>query len=97
MFSSSPPVTIHDDANNRDIVLHAVNAKSWNPGATGSSDIPDLGRDDWQSFLCVEPGNVQENAITLYPGQQHSFTSVIEVVSQTLPSTHMPYRSAPGP
>lgn len=36
----------------------------------------------WRSFVCVEAGNVQENAITLAPGEQHGFRSVIQVVPQ---------------
>ena len=84
VYSCSTAITIHDDANNRDIILHSPDARNrvvWNPGAQHACSLPDLGEDDWQSFLCVEPGNVHENAITLAPGEQHSFTSVIEVIS----------------
>ncbi|WP_461163189.1 D-hexose-6-phosphate mutarotase [Arthrobacter sp. R4-81] len=83
VYSCSRAITVHDDANNRDIILYSPYARSrilWNPGAGGASSIPDLGDDDWQSFLCVEPGNVGGNGIRLAPGEQHSFKSVIQVI-----------------
>ncbi|MFF1252757.1 hypothetical protein ACFVYC_09735 [Pseudarthrobacter sp. NPDC058329] len=83
VYTCSKAVTIHDDGNNRDIILHAPDAGSriiWNPGAQGSRATPDFTEDDWKSFLCVELGNVKENAITLAPGQRHTFTSSIQVI-----------------
>ena len=86
VYTCSTSVTIHDDSNKRDITLDAPNAASrviWNPGSKGSSSSRDLANEDWRSFLCVEPGNVHENAITLAAGDQHTFTSVIRVTSQS--------------
>lgn len=86
IYQCSTPVTVHDDVNHRDIVIESPSAGSriiWNPGSAGSRAVPDLGEHDWQSFLCIEPGNIRENAITLIPGEQHSFTSTIRVVPRT--------------
>lgn len=47
----------------------------------------------WRSFVCVEAGNVQENAITLAPGEQHGFRSEIQVVPHT--DKHSGERSGP--
>jgi glucose-6-phosphate 1-epimerase len=84
VYACSSAITIHDDANGREIILRSPDARSriiWNPGSEGSNSLPDLADDDWRSFLCVEPGNVHDNAITLDAGQQHSFTSEIQVIS----------------
>jgi D-hexose-6-phosphate mutarotase len=85
IYTCSRAVTIHDDGNNRDIILHAPDALSriiWNPGAQGSRASSDFCDDDWRSFLCLEFGNVRENGITLAPGLQHDLTARIQVVSQ---------------
>lgn len=84
VYKCSSAITIHDDANGREIILRSPDANSriiWNPGTEGSISLPDLADDDWRSFLCVEPGNVHDNAVTLNPGQQHTFTSEIQVIS----------------
>ena len=49
----------------------------WTPGAARAAALPDLG-DSWPQFLCVESGNVMEDAITLQPGERHVMRVRIE-------------------
>ena len=44
----------------------------WNPGAARA--LPDLARDEWPRFLCVESGNVGRGAVTVAPGARHRLT-----------------------
>ncbi|KXS13456.1 galactose mutarotase-like protein [Gonapodya prolifera JEL478] len=39
----------------------------WNPWATKSENIVDLGRDAWSHFICVEPGAVDKSKVTVKP------------------------------
>ncbi|XP_078582484.1 uncharacterized protein LOC144865542 [Branchiostoma floridae x Branchiostoma japonicum] len=45
----------------------------WNPWETMSPNFPDLGNDEYLSFICVEAGHVV-NPVTLTPGEE--FTAV---------------------
>jgi glucose-6-phosphate 1-epimerase len=49
----------------------------WTPGASRAAALPDLG-DSWPQFLCVESGNVMDDAITLQPGERHVMRVRIE-------------------
>ncbi len=49
----------------------------WTPGAERAAQLPDLG-DSWRQFLCVESGNVMDDAITLRPGERHTMRVRIE-------------------
>ncbi len=48
----------------------------WNPGASGSAALPDLGDGDWRTMLCVESGNV-ESTITVLPGEAHASAQIL--------------------
>jgi glucose-6-phosphate 1-epimerase len=43
----------------------------WNPWQAKASALDDLGADAWPHFVCVEPANAAENAVTLSPGATH--------------------------
>lgn len=49
----------------------------WTPGASRAAQLPDLG-DNWPQFLCVESGNVMDDAITLEPGERRGMRVRIE-------------------
>ena len=49
----------------------------WTPGASRAAALPDLG-ETWPQFLCVESGNVMDDAITLRPGERHTMRVRIE-------------------
>ncbi|MFW6058968.1 MAG: D-hexose-6-phosphate mutarotase [Phycisphaeraceae bacterium] len=66
--------TIHDPGLARTITIEKQNAHStivWNPGPEKGAALDDMPPDDWQRFVCVESGNVHDNAITLQPGAEH--------------------------
>ncbi|MFA9478547.1 D-hexose-6-phosphate mutarotase [Phycisphaerales bacterium AB-hyl4] len=72
--------TLHDPGYKRNIVIEKHNANStivWNPWTDKSLKLPDLGDDDWPGFVCIESGNVADNAITLAPSEAHEMTATL--------------------
>ena len=53
----------------------------WNPGQQGAAALADLGDDEWKRMVCVEASNVRGAVVTLAPGQEHTMTAVLSVVS----------------
>lgn len=51
----------------------------WNPWAEGAAALADLGDQDWQHFVCVEAGNVGDDAVDLAPGEDHTMVLVLHV------------------
>jgi glucose-6-phosphate 1-epimerase len=51
----------------------------WNPWATRTRTIADLGADDWRRMLCVETASAADDAITLAAGERHLMSAVIGV------------------
>lgn len=43
----------------------------WNPGPVRARTLPDLGADEWPTFVCVESGNVGRRAVTVAAGASH--------------------------
>ena len=52
----------------------------WNPWIAKSQRMPDFGDDEYLRMVCVESGNVREQAITLAPGTSSSLVVEIEVL-----------------
>lgn len=76
---------IRDPALDRSIFVRKSSSKStvvWNPWIDKSKRMPDFGDDEWPHMVCVESGNVKENAITLAPGE--SSTLKVEIDSAPL-------------
>jgi glucose-6-phosphate 1-epimerase len=79
-LNQTADILIKDAANNRNIVIekqHADSAVVWNPGPVtvkGFADVPD---DLWPAFVCVEAGNVFENAVMIASGQKHTMTMML--------------------
>jgi glucose-6-phosphate 1-epimerase len=48
----------------------------WNPWSEKAARMADLG-DEWPRFVCVESGNVGEDAVTVAPGAQYTMTARI--------------------
>lgn len=66
--------TLHDPGHDRRVIVEKQNAHStivWNPWTDKASRLPDMVDEEWQRFVCIESGNVHENAITLVPGAAH--------------------------
>jgi glucose-6-phosphate 1-epimerase len=71
---------IEDVGNQRAIVIEKQGAQSavvWNPGpetVKGFGDIPD---DLWPAFVCVEAGNIADNAVVIGANEKHTFTMML--------------------
>ncbi len=73
-------IAIEDVGNQRKIIIekqHADSAVVWNPGpetVKGFADMPD---DLWPEFVCVEAGNVFDNAVMIASGEKHTMTMIL--------------------
>ncbi len=75
---------IDDPVLNRRIVIAKSGSQStvvWNPWSEKAGTMADLGQNVWTHFVCVESGNIGENAITLEPGATHRMAVAIRIVS----------------
>jgi len=75
---------IEDPAWSRRVEIEKSGSNStvvWNPWSEKASAMADLGSDVWTEFVCVESGNIGENAVTLAPGESHKMTVAIRVAS----------------
>lgn len=71
-------VEIHDPVLRRVIHVRKSGSNStvvWNPWIAKSQRMPDFGDDEYLQMVCVESGNVKENAVVLNPGE----TSILKV------------------
>lgn len=74
-LNTNATVTIADLGWGRQIVIEKQGSKStvvWNPWVEKTGALADLGADAWPHFVCVEPANAAENAVTLQPGGRHT-------------------------
>jgi glucose-6-phosphate 1-epimerase len=76
--------TLHltDTGWGRRISLAKAGARStivWNPWREKAGAMADLGETAWRSMICVETGNVADNAIRLAAGAEHTMSTVIAV------------------
>ena len=51
----------------------------WNPGAARAARLPDLGREEWPRFVCVETACVGQDAVALPAGGRHTMEAVVSV------------------
>ena len=82
VFRTSDPVTLHDPALGRRLVVTTEGARNivvWNPWDAKAEEVPDIGDDDWERFVCIEGANAFENAVVLAPGASHTTTYRLEV------------------
>lgn len=79
------PVEIVDERLRRSIRVEKQSALStvvWNPWIAKAHQMPDFGNDEYQRMVCVEPGNVSSNQISLPPGESSSLR--VRLTSQPL-------------
>ncbi|HEY1796568.1 MAG TPA: D-hexose-6-phosphate mutarotase [Stellaceae bacterium] len=57
----------------------AASAVTWNPWAAKAAALGDLGGDLWRRFVCVETGNIADDAIRLSGGSEHVMSVEIGV------------------
>lgn len=76
-LNQTADMVIEDVAAQRKIVIAKQNANSsvvWNPGLLGAEAFADMPNASWVNMLCVEAGNVLDNAVTIAAGQSHTMT-----------------------
>jgi glucose-6-phosphate 1-epimerase len=74
-LNTQAAVTISDPGWKRRMVIEKRGSEStvvWNPWIEKASGLADLGAEAWPHFVCVEPANAAENAVTLSPGAVHT-------------------------
>ncbi len=74
--------TILDPSWERRIVIEKDRSAStvvWNPWEEKSQAMADMAPDGWKEMVCVETGNIGENAVRLGPGETHTMTALIRV------------------
>ena len=84
VFRTSDPVTVRDPVLGRQLAITtegASNVVVWNPWDAKAKQVPDIGDDDWQRFLCVEGANVLERAVRLEPSESHTTSYRLAVES----------------
>lgn len=82
VFRTSDPVTLHDPALGRRLVVTTEGARNivvWNPWRDKAAEVPDIGDDDWERFVCIEGANAFENSVALAPGESHTMAYRLEV------------------
>jgi len=71
-------LVIDDKALGRQIKITAANSNTaivWNPWATISANMADLGDLDYQRFVCVETANAANEIIEIAPGNDYNMTA----------------------
>lgn len=77
-------VTVEDAVGGRVITIdkaHSMSSVVWNPGAEIVKGFDDIPADDWPHFVCVESGNVLEDAVTVASGEKHALKVVYAIES----------------
>jgi glucose-6-phosphate 1-epimerase len=83
-LDTESPVELVDPRLGRKIRLEKHASAStivWNPWIAKSQQMPDFGTDEYQRMVCIEPGNVASNQISLPPGK----TSTMKVILSSEP------------
>jgi len=76
---------IEDAALKRRIEIRSSSHKStvvWNPWLIRSKELEDLAAEDYQSFLCLETGNIGSNHIELLPYSEYRFCSQFKILAK---------------
>lgn len=79
---SADTVEIHDPAWERVIAIAKSGSQStvvWNPWIAKSKRMGDFGDEEYKGMVCVETGNVADDARVLAPGESHTLATVISV------------------
>ncbi|MEM8862520.1 MAG: D-hexose-6-phosphate mutarotase, partial [Chloroflexota bacterium] len=80
--ATSDTVEIHDPAWERVIAIAKSGSMStvvWNPWIDKSKQMSDFGNEEYLGMVCVETGNVADDARSLAPGESHTLTTKISV------------------
>jgi glucose-6-phosphate 1-epimerase len=85
VYRSTGQVRVIDPVLERTLTIRKSGSRStivWNPGPIRAAEpkAADIGPDHWHEFVCVEGGNVAQDAVTLAPGESGSLTYAIDIV-----------------
>jgi tagaturonate reductase len=83
-------VTIDDAVNERSIRVGDTDAAQtvvWNPGSAKAAAMGDFGDDEWTSTICVEAGNLRDQAMVIAPSTSRRLGVSIAVLPMTAPTT----------
>lgn len=83
IYSHRETVVLNDPVLGRKLEISkngSANTVVWNPWSTKAALIDDMGDDEWTSMVCIEAGNVLDNAVRLLPGQTHTMRQRITVL-----------------
>ncbi|KUJ74039.1 D-hexose-6-phosphate mutarotase [Thiomicrospira sp. XS5] len=89
-IDQAEPVVIRDLGYGRCLCIEkesAVSSVVWNPGPEIIKGFADMDDQAWPKMLCVEAGNVLQNAVTVPPGSEHAFRMVLTEQSYSLGSS----------
>lgn len=79
-LNTSRPVEVHDPGWGRTTRVEKTGSAStviWNPGPARAKEMPDLGDEEYLQMICVECGNVADDAVTLPPGATTSMQMIL--------------------
>lgn len=79
-LNTARPVEVHDPVLQRTVRVEKNGSAStiiWNPGPDRARSLPDLGDDEYLHMVCVECGNVADNALTLPPGSSTALQMIL--------------------
>ncbi|MDO8733210.1 MAG: D-hexose-6-phosphate mutarotase [Actinomycetota bacterium] len=82
IYTASGQVRVIDQAMDRVLIIDKENSAStvvWNPWVEKAKRIRDFGDEEWPSMLCVEGGNLREEAVQLQPGHSHEMRYSVRV------------------
>lgn len=82
VYRSRGVVRVVDPVLRRVLVVEKSGSGStvvWNPGAAKGAAAADIGAGHWREFVCVEGGNVQQDAVTLEPGESSTMAYGLHV------------------
>jgi len=76
---------IDDVALNRRIEISSSSHKTtvvWNPWVIKSANLKDLAPESYQTFVCLETGNVESNDIEILPNSEYRFRSQFKILTE---------------
>lgn len=84
VYHSTASVSVNDSVGERVIEVAKTNSANtvvWNPWVTKAAALTDMPDDAWRQMLCIEAGNIGDDAVFLNPGERHELGCVISVAT----------------